>query len=72
MKTWPASMSSMNRCCSASSLVHALEPSPKVVALAISIASSMPDARYIEATGPNTSSVYSAMSLVISVTTVGG
>jgi hypothetical protein len=42
MKTWPASMSSMKRRCSASSLVQALDPSPKVVALAISMASSMP------------------------------
>ena len=57
MKTCPASMSSMKRSCSASSLVHAFEPSPNVVALAISIASSMPEARYIDATGPNTSSV---------------
>ena len=43
MKTCPASMSSMKRSCSASSLVHAFDPSPKVVALAISMASSIPD-----------------------------
>jgi len=38
MKTWTASMSSMKRSCSASSLVQALDPSTKVVALAISMA----------------------------------
>ncbi|CFS69085.1 Uncharacterised protein [Mycobacterium tuberculosis] len=50
-------MSSMKRRCSVSSRVQALDPSPKVVALAISTASSMFAARNTEATGPKTSSV---------------
>ncbi|CKS52759.1 Uncharacterised protein [Mycobacterium tuberculosis] len=57
IKTWPATMSSMKRRCSVSSRVQALDPSPKVVALAISTASSMFAARNTEATGPKTSSV---------------
>jgi hypothetical protein len=54
------------------SLVQALDPRPKSVALANSIASSVLSTRNNPATGPNTSSENIRISVVISVTTVGG
>ena len=71
IKTEPASISSMKRARSFSSFVHAAEPSPKVVAFASSIASSIVLTRNSEATGPKISSRYAGESFGMSASTVG-
>jgi hypothetical protein len=71
MKTQPASISSMNRSCSAASFVQAEAPRPKVVSLAVAIASSMFFTRKSIATGPNTSSLYAGEFLGMLASTVG-
>ena len=69
--TWPAWSPTTNRCCSSSSLVHTLEPSPNSVPLARASASSASAAVNSRATGPNTSSVATRMAGVMPVITVG-
>lgn len=70
-KTAPASRPLMSRSCSAGSFVQALDPSPKAVELATSMASSMSATRYSPATGPNVSSAYIRMSGLSPATAVG-
>ena len=69
--TAPASISSMQRRCSSSSFVHTLEPSPKVVELATSMAASRSGTRSTMATGPKSSSWATGMSGVTPESTVG-
>ncbi len=69
--TAPASIPSMHRAISASSSAHTLEPSPKVVALAASMAASTSGTRITMATGPKISSWAIGMSVVIPERTVG-